>query len=305
MSGRRLSEWTTFGLGGECGGWAEARDAAEAVEALEAWSRAGAAWRVMGGGSNLLVADAGVEENVLRMADGGQGPKEVVWEEDGGVVVAAWAGMELDRAVRWGVEGGWEGWEEFSGIPGSVGGAVCGNAGAFGRAVGEAVEAVEVWEAGRGRRILRGEELGFGYRRSALQGGGAVVLRAFLRLAQGDGARAAERREEILALRREKHPDWRGGARTAGSFFKNPAPTVGETRRRSAGAMLEAAGAKGMREGGAYVFEKHANILMAGDGATAADVRRLAERLADAVEVRFGERLEWEVRWWGRKAGNG
>ncbi len=302
MSGARLAEWTTFGLGGACAEWAEAADPAAAVETLEAWHRAGAAWRVMGGGSNLLVADGGVPENVLRMVAGGAVPREVVWDEDGGMVVAAWAGMELDRAVQWAVEGEREGLEEFSGIPGSVGGAVCGNAGAFGRALGEAVEAVEVWEAGRGRRILRGEELAFGYRRSALQGSGAAVLRVFLRLAKGDGARAAERREEILALRREKHPDWRAGARTAGSFFKNPAPAPGESRRRSAGAMLEAVGAKEMREGGAYVFEKHANILMAGGGATAADVRRLAERLADAVEGRFGERLEWEVRWWGSAA---
>jgi UDP-N-acetylmuramate dehydrogenase len=251
----------------------------------------------MGGGSNLLVADAGLTEAVLRVVD--EAPVcSLEFQADGSVHLAASAGTGLDAAACFAVEEGLEGLESASGIPGTVGGGVCGNAGAFGWQVGETAAAVQVLTREGGLRVVAGEDAGFGYRVSRFQQSGDVLLKAWFRVRPAVSRSALrEKREEILALRREKHPDWRV-QRTAGSFFKNLPPVAAGGRRVAAGGLLEAIGAKRMREGGAYVYEKHANILMAGEGATAADVDQLARRLADAVEGRFRVRLEREVRTW-------
>jgi UDP-N-acetylmuramate dehydrogenase len=149
--------------------------------------------------------------------------------------------------------------------------------------------------AGRAR-VAPGAALGFAYRASALQGRGEVVLSVRLKLAAGDRAALAAERDRILALRREKHPDWRT-IPSAGSFFKNLEPTSAAGRRQAAGWFLEQAGAKAMRVGGARVFEKHANIIIKDDPAcTAEDVYRLSRMMADAVERQFGFRLAREVQ---------
>ena len=127
---------------------------------------------------------------------------------------------------------------------------------------------------------------------------GVVVVRAWFRTAAGERAALRAEREEILALRREKHPDWRTDP-TAGSFFKNLPPAQPGEPRRAAGRFLEQAGAKEMRSGAAYVFAKHANVVVAGPGATARDVATLAGRMAAAVRAKFGFDLEPEVRFWG------
>ena len=141
-------------------------------------------------------------------------------------------------------------------------------------------------------------ELTFQYRASSLQSTGEIVLRAWFRCVPSDRAALRAAREEILALRRAKHPDWRV-LPTAGSFFKNLPPANPGEHRQAAGRLLEQAGVKSMREGGAYVFPRHANIVMAGPGATAQDVARLAARMAAAVQAMFGLTLEPEVRYWG------
>jgi len=291
---------TTFGVGGGCDEWRDATTAAEVAEAVRDWAARGIPWRVLGGGSNVLVSDAGVRGGVLHVG-GGDGDIEIL--RDGGMACSA--GARLDAAVARAVEGavpGAERWAELSGIPGTVGGAVCGNAGAFGVQMSDFVERVEVVGADGAVEVLPAAALEYGYRTSALQSGGLVVTKAWLRGTDGgpvDAGAAMARREEILALRRTKHPAIGPGLPgTAGSFFRNLPATEPGGRRRAAGALLEAVGAKDMRVGGAYVFERHANILMAAPGATAADVRALADRLQAAVEARFGVRLAWEVRLW-------
>lgn len=204
----------------------------------------------------------------------------------------------MDAVSQFSAEEGKTGLGFAAGIPGTVGGGICGNAGAFGSQLGDVVERVEVLTREGDARVLRREELSFGYRCSSLQQTGDVVVRAWFRVGAGDCSRVRAEREEILGMRKGKHPDWRA-LPTAGSFFKNLPPEEAGGHRRAAGKFLEEAGAKAMREGGAYVFEKHANIVIAGPGATAHDVARLSARMASAVREKFGFALEPEVRFWG------
>ena len=287
-----LTDYTTFRLGGPCRELATVADGVAAREVIRRWNAAGLPWRVMGGGSNLLVADRGIPEAVLRVCSVLPDCRRE------GEEVCVSAGTELDALARFAAEEGLAGLGFASGIPGTVGGGICGNAGAFGAALGDGLERVEVVTREGERKVLPRVELEFGYRCSALQQTGDVVVRAWFRTTAGDRAALKAQREEILAARRQKHPDWRVQP-TAGSFFKNLPPEKPGEHRRAAGKYLELAGAKALREGGAHVFEKHANIVIAGPGATARDVARLSARMASAVQERFGFVLEPEVRFWG------
>ncbi len=293
-----LTDYTTFRLGGACRELATAADAKAAREVIRAWNAAGIPWRTMGGGSNLLVADGGIPEAVLRIHSG--------WPEcrREGETLAVSAGTELDALARFAAEEGLAGLGFASGIPGTVGGGIVGNAGAFGASLGDVLDRVEVLTRVGETKMIPREALGVGYRCSSLQTSGDVVVRAWFRVGAGDRSALKAEREEILAQRREKHPDWRAQP-TAGSFFKNLPPEKPGGHRRAAGIYLEQAGAKAMREGGAHVFEKHANIVIAGPGAKAADVAKLAARMAAAVEEKFGFALEPEVRFWGDVGGGG
>ena len=289
----RLSNYTTFRLGGPCRELVAVADAAAAADVVRAWNAAGRRWRVMGGGSNLLVADAGIPEDVLRIA---ADVPDCGWADDGTLVASA--ASPLDAVAEFAAANGRSGLGFAAGIPGTVGGGICGNAGAFGRQLGDVLDRVEVLTRGGERRTLPRSALAFAYRASSLPAMGVVVVRAWFRVAAGDRAPLLAERDEILALRRAKHPDWRTEP-TAGSFFKNLSPAKPGAPRRAAGEVLDRAGAKDMRAGGAYVFAKHANIVIAGPGATARDVATLAGRMATAVRERFGFELEPEVRFWG------
>lgn len=288
----RLSHFTTFRLGGPCRELIAVADAAAAMDVVRTWNAAGKPWRVMGGGSNLLVADSGIPESVLRIA-----AETPDCRLDATGLLEVSAASALDAVAAFAAECGQGGLGFASGIPGTVGGGLCGNAGAFGRQLGDMLDRVEILTPAGELRQLPRAALEFGYRSSALPRMGAVVVRAWFRTEAGDRAALRAEREEIRALRREKHPDWRVEP-TAGSFFKNLPPANPGEPRRAAGRFLEQAGAKTMREGGAYVFAKHANIVIAGPGATARDVVALTTRMAAAVRERFGIALEPEVRHW-------
>ena len=293
-----LTDYTTFRLGGPCRELVAVQDVESAAEIIREWNAQEIPWRVMGGGSNLLVADAGIPEAVLRIAS--ERPDCRVE----GATICATAATALDALARFAAEEGRSGLAFGTGIPGTVGGGVCGNAGAFGRQLGDVLERVEVLTRAGAKKIVPRAELDFAYRASSLQRTGDVVLRAWFRVAADDRERLLAERAEILAARRAKHPDWREEP-TAGSFFKNLPAAEDGGRRRSAGIYLEQAGAKQMREGAAYVFAKHANIVIAGPGATARNVAQLAARMAAAVKEKFGFELEPEVRYWGDVAGAG
>lgn len=239
----------------------------------------------LGGGSNVLADDAGFEGLVLRVATTDFTVR--------GDTVSAGAGLDFDALVVATLESGLVGLEFASGIPGSLGGALVGNAGCYGHEISEFLVEATVLRADGRVETVGPEDFAFAYRHSALKGNGDLVLDAVLRLRRGDTAVAGETRAGIVAERRRKHPV---DLPCAGSYFKNLPPDSPGGRRRAAGALLERVGAKEMREGDAAVFERHANIIVNLGTATSAEVLTLAERMKAAVADAFGIPLLEEVR---------
>jgi UDP-N-acetylmuramate dehydrogenase len=284
-----LSPYTTFRIGGHCRRIVECRKPDELVRVMDRIIAANDPYLLIGGGSNLLVSDSGIDAVVVRYLS--ESPEMF---RDGHEVVVSGSTL-LDDLVALSVEQGLDGLVACSGIPGTVGGAIAGNAGAFGEQIADRLVSVALLDCGGRRRDADPADLGFAYRRSNLQVSGEIVVEARLRLEPAERERLALRRREILALRASRHPDWRTTP-TAGSFFKNIEPTSKAERRQAAGWFLEQAGAKDFKVGGARVFEKHANIVVAEPGCRAADVHRLAQLMAEAVKKKFGFDLEPEVR---------
>lgn len=289
-AGARLSAYTTFRLGGPCRYVIDC----PSVDAFKrAWPQvADEEPLLLGGGSNLLVSDEGLPHPVVRYV--AASPEIKI--EGNEVIVSA--GTALDDVARITGEAGLDGMIMCSGIPGTVGGAVAGNAGAFGEQIGDRVVHCEMMDRRGVVHTRTPAELGFAYRRSAIPSSGEVVLAVRLSLTCGNRDTLLARRAEILALRASKHPDWRS-VPTAGSFFKNIEPTSKAEKRQAAGWFLEQAGALDMRVGGARTFARHANIIIAEPGCRASDVQKLSDMMASAVEAKFGLKLEREVKMLG------
>ena len=243
-------------------------------------------WAVLGGGSNLLGADAGFPGLLLRIAD--------TTLECRGRRVVAGAGLPFDDLISHTLDAGLTGLEFASGLPGTLGGALAGNAGCYGHEIAEFVTSALVLRRDGTLETLSAAEFGFAYRHTDLRDSGDMILRAELALSEGDVAAARRRRSEHLADRHRKHPV---DIPCAGSYFRNLPPAESGGRRRAAGALLEAAGAKQMREGDAAVFPGHANMIVNLGQATAAEVLRLAERMKQAVRAKFDVELQEEVRY--------
>ncbi len=290
---------TTFRIGGPADFFYTARRPGDLVAALRAARELELPVFVLGGGSNLLVADGGVRGLVLHDAC-----DHVAVE---GAELRADCGAGVHDLVERCHDAGLAGLEFAAGLPGTLGGALFGNAGCYGEDLGSrVVECTHVGLDGAVTETVPAAWYGFAYRDSRLKRDPRVLLSCRLRLAPGD--RAAIRREidEKLALRRAKHPDWRTEP-TAGSYFKNLPPdwrTPGAklspgTRRVAAGQLLDACGCRGLRVGGAVVFARHANMIVNDGGASAADVLALAALMKERVRERFGVMLEEEVRFLG------
>lgn len=289
----RGADVTTFALGGPLRRFFDIRNPADAQEIIRDCDAAGQPWRIMGGGSNLLIADAGVDDVVIRVRHPVAGVNRIqdeVWVS---------AAMDLDALALWAVEEGLDGLLFATGIPGTVGGAVSGNAGAYGEQIADRIVTLSLYHPRRGPREVPRDAVRFGYRCSSLAKEGDVLEAVRLRLWRGDRSRLRSERERLLVWRRERHPDWRA-LPTAGSFFRNIEPSSAAGRRKSAGWFLERAGAKALRVGGAGVFEKHANIIVKrSSDCRSEDVLELARRMAAAVRETFGFSLRREVRLWG------
>lgn len=290
----RMSDYTTFRLGGPCRAMVFCETPDEVAGAADRLRDRGDPFRVIGGGSNLLVDDEGLDEFVLQFATD---RPDLRIDGDRMTVNAA---VAFDQCALRAAEAGLAGLEFASGIPGTMGGAIAGNAGAFGESIADRILSLRVREADGTVREAAPGEFGFAYRTSGILSRGTLILEVVLKLSTGDSRTLFGRRDEILCLRRECHPDWRT-VPTAGSFFKNIEPTSRAGRRQSAGWFLEEAGAKTMRVGGARTFARHANIIVL-DRATARaeDVRDLARWMAQAVWDRHTIRLEPEVQYWNK-----
>ena len=284
-----LADYTTFRIGGPCREFIDCKTADELRAAVRDLATHREKFFLIGGGSNLLVSDRGLDAVVVRYAN----PQPEIKIEKNEIIVSA--ATALDELARFSVDEGIAGFVCCSGVPGTIGGAIAGNAGAFGEQIGDQIISVSLMNHAGAERVAYADELGFAYRRSKLQDSDEIVLSACLRAARGDASTLRARREEILAIRAEKHPDWQITP-TAGSFFKNIEPTSKAERRQAAGWFLEQAGAKNLRVGGAHTFEKHANIIVADSGCAARDVFELSKKMSALVREKFGFDLQGEVR---------
>lgn len=278
-----LADYTTFRIGGPAALLAVPRGKEDLAALMEAVAESDTRFLVLGGGSNVLVSDAGFDGAVVVLGKDLGGIERIAKYE-----VYVEGGCSLNRLVEWAIERGLSGLEDLAGIPGSVAGAVRMNAGAMGCEVGERVTEVDVMSlAGRevvARRVT-GEEMGFSYRSCAL-GDDDVISGVRLRLKEGDGDALRSRRREVLAWRRENQPLRQP---SAGSVFRNP-PGM------SAGELIDRCGLKGMRVGEAMVSKKHANFIVNLGGASALDVRTLMARVKQEVMRAQGIELDEEIR---------
>ena len=281
-----LSHHTTFRIGGPATAFLVVRNPDEVVQATWKASGMGLPWHVIGHGSNLLVSDKGFDGAVIVFKDDTPPHRNA----DGTVVASG--GYALGELVAFMAEGGIAGLEDLAGIPGTVGGALCGNAGAYGTAIGDRLKSILLLDRDGGMRRAAASDLRLAYRSSALKESGEVVLEATFHAARGDPDRLRRHVEERLADRRQKHPDPLRVA-TAGSFFKNP--TASDGRRIAAGRLLEDAGCKELAVGGARVWPAHANIIVAEGAAQAAHVGELAARMSARVAEQHGITLVPEV----------
>ncbi len=285
VGGVSLSGLSSFRIGGTADLFFDARTEEELRKAADIASKESYPHYVIGGGSNILFDDEGFEGLLIRNR------AEGLSFSDEGVSIAALSGTGLSTLVRAAAEKGLSGLEFLAGIPGTVGGAVYGNAGAFGRAVGDVIREVSVWKPGAGERRVSADGLGFGYRRSSLQLDRDIVLQGIFNVICRDRNAVLSSVREIMEKRKKRHPPW--GTACAGSYFKNPCTPEGE--KTAAGYLLEKAGARGLRIGDAAVYEGHCNFIVNLGAARSEDVLRLARQLRERVFERFGVRLEEEV----------
>ena len=274
-----LREWTAIRIGGEADVLFRPARVEDAVTLLELLSEAGVPFFPMGNGTNLLAEDAGFRDVLIDFSD-------CRGVHQNGARITAKAGTPLRVLCNFALVNGFGGFEGLAGIPGTVGGALYSNAGAFGTEISDYLKCVTVWNAARCRReILYPAQLCFGHRTSVFQTRPEyTVLSAVFCFPEKTGQERA-RMAEFSALRKATQPC---GKPNAGSIFRK----AGET---PAGALLDALGAKGWRVGGAAVSEKHANFIVNTGGATAADVLALIDRMRAAAYAASGVFLVPEV----------
>jgi len=281
-----LAPLTTFKVGGPADVLFEARSSDEIVTALRIAHEASAPVTLLGGGSNVLVSDAGVRGLVIRPRAGEVRPGGARLPSD---TVVADAAVTINGLVRWTINHGCAGLEAWAGTPGTVGGAIFGNAHFSGRNISEYVTDVRVASRDGVTRELPVGEMGFGYDRSRLQTSGEILLSATFRVTPGDPAALRATARQSLAYRKRTQPL---DTPSAGCIFQNP-------DGQSAGALVDRAGLKGVSIGGARVSPTHGNFIVNDGGATARDIRMLIGRCRDAVREQFGVTLREEIVYLG------
>jgi UDP-N-acetylmuramate dehydrogenase len=295
-AGVPLAPLTTLRVGGPAEWLIETRSSDEIVVALKLAHEFEVPVTLLGGGSNVLVADAGVRGLVIRPRGGHiqRVDPTRVWAD---------AAVTINGLVRWTVIHGAAGLEAWAGTPGTVGGAIFGNAHFGGRLISERVIDVRLATRSGATPVVNDipvSAMAFGYDRSRLQDSGEVLLSAEFRVARGDPAALRATARASLAFRKRTQPL---ESPSAGCVFQNPQPgrdVVPDGVPWSAGALVDRAGLKGTAIGGARVSPAHGNFIVNDGDATAAEIRQLIRRCQSAVREQFGVELREEIVYLGR-----
>ncbi len=296
--GVALAPLSTFHIGGRAEYFVSVRRPQDLIEMVSFAKRQRLSYRILAGGSNVVFPDEGLRGLLIQIRGG-----EMDFDRDSCCVDA---GIPLANVIRESLAKGLQGLETLSGIPGSVGGAIVGNAGAYGHSIAEVLDRVEIWD-GKRRRWLRRPQCRFRYRESVFKEKPYLVLRAILKFKPGDPKELQTISRHIIRTRLNKY---KPGLRCPGSFFKNV--LVSETPKRSleridrskiiegkipTGYLLEEAGAKGMRVGGIVIADFHGNLFINRNHGTAKDVRKMARVLKARVRRKFRIALHEEIRY--------
>jgi UDP-N-acetylmuramate dehydrogenase len=287
-----LARYTTMRVGGPADVLVTTASTGAAIAVARLANQHGVPVTVLGGGSNVLIADAGIRGLVLRIHGG-----EVATE--GADAVRADAGVTINGLVRWLAGRGLAGLEAWAGTPGTVGGAIAGNAHFRQRLISEHVRSVRVLQPAGDVVDVDASDMAFGYDRSRIQTSGEIVLS--VRFAVRPGAAPDQLRSvarESLAFRKRTQPLHQS---SAGCIFQNPGPEIALPAGvpRSAGALVDRAGLKGAQAGGAEVSTLHANFIVVAPGTSASDVRALVARCRDGVREACGVTLAEEIVYLG------
>ena len=276
-----LSRHTTFHIGGPAALFATPHSEPELQAALSCAAQLGARVEILGNGSNLLVGDGPVEALVIQTLDG-----LTQLTRDGETGLICGSGVTMAQAALYAAQHGLAGLEFAHGIPGTIGGGVVMNAGAYGGELKDVVTAARHLSLSGQPGSFSQPQLDFGYRHSAYSGGGYIITAVTLRLHPGDPAEIRARIDELWHRRTTSQPL---EYPSAGSTFKRPAGCY-------AAALIQDCGLKGLQVGGAQVSEKHSGFVINRGGATCADVLALTDRVREEVLRQTGVTLELEVR---------
>lgn len=275
-----MSKHTTFRIGGEADMYVSVQNAAQLCALIRAAAETDTPFMVIGNGSNILVGDGGIRGLVIEI---GAGISDIIVK---GNVITAGAGALLSRIAAEAAKASLSGVEALSGIPGTLGGGLYMNAGAYGGELKNIVKTVTYVDGNGDIKTIDNAACGFGYRKSVFSSGGRYIVSAELELTPGNGDDIRAAMADYNKRRSDKQPL---SYPSAGSTFKRPEGYF-------AGALIEGAGLKGASVGGAAVSEKHAGFIINTGGATAADVMALIEYVQKKVREKYGVDLEPEVR---------
>ena len=279
-----LHEHANFKVGGQADYFFAASSLVELVGAVHLARQFGIPYYIIGAGYNLLFDDDGFRGLIIKNCVRGI-------KKTGLAKFETFSGTPIRELLQFCVANNMEGFEFMAGIPGTVGGAVFGNAGAFDRAIGSFLTEALVLDKGGEQVLVDRDYFAFDYRRSRLRISEDLLLRATFMLQEGDQQEIENKIAENLAKREKKHPC--KGVACAGSYFKNP--VLSDGKRIPAAYFLEKVGAKGLCVGGAAIFSNHANFIINQHVATAKDILSLALELKSRVKQKFGIDLEEEV----------
>ena len=277
-----MSSYTTFKTGGNADIMLCPTSTEELRNIVKFFYESKTPYYVLGNGSNLLVSDSGLKKPVIYI---GRNFNSIEQFDD---CITANAGAYLSTIAKKACEASLSGFEFAAGIPGTLGGALIMNAGAYGGEMKDVVEAVSFIDPSGDEQVVSGEEMEFSYRRSALSDTDCIITGASLKLHYGNKSDIAEKMEELAGIRREKQPLVYA---SAGSTFKRPTGYF-------AGALIESCNLKGKTIGGAQVSEKHAGFIINKGNASTKDILELINYIRETVYNTHGVILETEVKYW-------